>query len=192
MGLGMACLTVACIGVGIAAGPVSGGIATVSDGLLGREPSSTTGAFVQVVGVDAVYAAGPLAVLLVAVAGVTWLVGVRRRTARRAPTWTGGMVPEAAFEYTATSYAKLIRLYYGPILRPAREVSVELHPGTPFPRTVHYRGEVSHVIDERLYVPLHRAAVAVAQLVRRLQSGSLQIYLAYAVAALVALLLVAR
>ena len=191
MGVAMGGLAVACIGVGLAAGTVSGVIATIAGGLLGHEPSSATGAFAPVVGIDAVYAAGPLAVLFVAVASVTWLVGVRR-TVRRAPTWTGGIVPEAAFEYTATSYAKLIRLYYGPVLRPAREVSVELHPGTPFPRTVRYQGEVSHVIDERLYKPLHRAAVAAAQLVRRLQSGSLQAYLAYAVAALVVLLLVAR
>jgi hydrogenase-4 component B len=97
-----------------------------------------------------------------------------------------------AFEYTATSYAKLIRLYYGPILRAAREVAVELHIGTPFPRTVRYRGQISHVIDERVYGPLHRAAVGTAQLIRRLQSGSLQLYLAYAVVAVVALLLVAR
>jgi hydrogenase-4 component B len=192
MGVAMASLAVACIGVGVAAGPVSGVIAGISGGLVGAQPSSATGLFEPVVGLDAVYAAGPLAVLLIAVASATWLVGVRRRTARRAPTWTGGIVPEAGFEYTASSYAKLIRLYYGPVLRPAREVSVELHPGTPFPRTVHYRGEVSHVIDERLYVPLHRAAIAGAQLIRRIQSGSLQLYLAYAVAALVALLLVAR
>jgi len=192
MGLAMASLAVACIGVGLAAGPVSGVIASISGGLLGQEPSSTIGAFVPVVGLEAVYAAAPLAVLVVAVAGVTWLVCVRGRRTRRTATWTCGIVPEPAFEYTATSYAKLIRLYYGPVLRPAREVSVELHPGTPFPRTVRYRGEVSHLIDERLYGPLHRAAVAGAQLVRRLQSGSLQVYLAYAVAALIVLLLVAR
>jgi hydrogenase-4 component B len=191
MGIAMAGLAAACIGVGIAAGPVSGVIGGISRGVLGGS-SPTAEVFVPVVGLDAFYAAGPLAVTLLAVAGVTWFVGVRRRTARRAPTWTCGIVPEAAFEYTATSYAKLIRLYYGPVLRPAREVSVELHPGTPFPRTVRYRGEVSHLIDERLYGPLHRASVAAAQLVRRIQSGSLQAYLAYAVVALVVLLLVAR
>ncbi len=192
MGVAMASLAVACVGVGVAAGPVSGVIAGIAGGVLGHEPSPTTAAIVPVLGIEAVYAAGPLAVVLISIAGVTWLVGVRRRMVRRAPTWTGGIVPEAGFEYTATSYAKLIRLYYGPVLRPAREVSVELHPGTPFPRTVRYRGEVSHVIDERLYRPLHLGAVRAADLVRRLQSGSLQLYLAYAVAALVALLLVAR
>src|SRR5439155_23088961 len=140
----------------------------------------------------AAYGALPVALLLAAVAGTTWFVGLRARPVRRVPTWTTGIAPEPAFEYTATSYAKLIRLCFGPILRPAREIAVEFHPGTPFPRTVRYRGRVSHVIDERLYGPLHGAAVAGAQLVRRLQSGSLQLYLAYAVTALVVLLLVAR
>ena len=100
----------------------------------------------------------------------SWASG--RRPARRAPTWTCGIVPEPAFEYTATSFAKLIRLYFGPILRPAREVTVELHPGTPFPRAVRYRGEARHLIDERLYEPLHRAAVGAAQAARRLQTGA--------------------
>jgi hydrogenase-4 component B len=192
MGGAMACLAVACIGVGIAAGPVSAGISTIAGRLLGAEPGSSAGPFDPVVGVSGVFAAWPLALLLVVVTGLTWLAGRRGRVTRRTSTWTCGIAPEPAFEYTATSFAKLIRLYYGPILRPAREVAVELHVGTPFPRTVRYRGEISHVIDERIYGPLHRAAVGTAQLIRRLQSGSLQLYLAYAVVAVVALLLVAR
>ncbi len=191
MGVAMAGLAAACIGVGVAAGPVSGVIGGISRGMLGGT-GATAAMSEPVVGLDALYAAGPLAAVLLAVAGGVWIVGTRRRAARRAPTWTCGNVPEAAFEYTATSYAKLIRLYYGPVLRPEREIAVELHPGTPFPRAVRYRGEVSHVIDERLYGPLLRASVAAAQLVRRIQSGSLQAYLAYAVVALVVLLLVAR
>jgi hypothetical protein len=69
---------------------------------------------------------------------------------------------------------------------------VELHPGTPFPRVVRYRGGVTHVLDDRLYRPLHGFAVAAAQLVRRAQSGSLQAYVAYAVGALVVLLVLTR
>jgi hydrogenase-4 component B len=188
-----AALAIACLAVGVAAGPVSRVIEGVATAVLGqRTPTPSPALAGPVVGIDAVYAAAPLAILLTLIAGAAWFVGVRGRVTRRVPTWTGGIVPEATFEYTATSYAKLIRLYFGPILRPAREVSVELHAGTPFPRTVRYRGQVSHVIDDRFYVPLHRAAVAAAQLVRRLQSGSLQLYLAYAVVALIALLLVAR
>jgi hydrogenase-4 component B len=126
------------------------------------------------------------------VASATWFVGIRPRPARRVPTWTCGIRPEPAFEYTATSYAKLIRLYFGRILRPEREITVELHPGTPFPRTVRYRGEARHLVDERVYGPLHGFAVGASQMARRLQNGSLQLYLAYSVAALVILLVLAR
>ena len=55
-----------------------------------------------------------------------------------------------------------------------------------------YRGEARHVIDERLYQPIHRAAVGVAQLALRLQNGSLQLYLAYSVIALLVMLVLAR
>lgn len=195
MGLGMAGLAAACVGVGLLAGPVSAVIAPIADVVVGADPGQAAGPAglaVPVVGMDAVYAAAPLGIVLAAVASVTWFVSVRRRKTRLAPTWTCGIEPEASFEYTATSYAKLIRLYYGPVLRPAREISVEIHPGTPFPRVVRYRGEVTHVIDVGVYVPLHRLALAAAQLVRRIQSGSLQAYLAYAVAGLVVLLILAR
>jgi hydrogenase-4 component B len=131
-------------------------------------------------------------VLLLVVTSAIWLAAIRPGAVRRVPTWTCGIAPEPAFEYTATSYAKLIRLYFGRILRPEREITVELHPGTPFPRTVRYRGAARHVIDERLYRPLHRTAVGAAQLARRLQNGSLQLYLGYTVATLVILLVLAR
>lgn len=193
MGAPMIALAAACVGVGLAAAPITAGIAGIAVGVVGGAPGGTAPATPVAPGLGgAVYAAGAIGVLLLGTASAVWFVGIRPRPARRAPTWTCGILPEPAFEYTATSYAKLIRLYFGRILRPAREITVELHPGTPFPRTVHYRGEARHVIDERLYGPLHRAAVASAQLARRLQSGSLQLYLAYTVTALVILLVLAR
>ena len=197
MGIPMIALAAACVTVGLAAGPVAAGIAGIAGGVVGSVSADAPATTMAVTSVGpglggAVYAAGAVGVLLLVVASVTWFVGIRPRPARRVPTWTCGIVPEPAFEYTATSYAKLIRLYFGRILRPAREITVELHPGTPFPRTVRYHGEARHVVDERLYAPLHRMAVGAAQLARRLQNGSLQLYLAYTVAALVILLVAAR
>ncbi len=192
MGVAMAGLALGCVVVGLAAGPVSAVIGGVARRVLGEASAAPVDAPLAVGGLDAVYAAAPIALLLAALAGGAWFLAERGRRARRSPTWTCGIAPEPAFEYTATSYGKLIRLYYRPVLRPVSEVTVEHHPGTPFPRTVRYEGEVRHLIDERLYGPLHRAAVGAAELARRLQSGSLQLYLAYAVAALVVLLLVAR
>src|SRR5690606_18200700 len=136
-------------------------------------PTPVADAWSAVAGVDAVYAAAPIALVLVVLAAAAWVLAERGRPARKAPTWTCGISPEPAFQYTATSYAKLIRLYYGPILRTSREIEVEHHPATPYPRTVRYDGRVCHVIDERLYRPAHLAAVRASELARRLQSGSL-------------------
>ena len=200
MGVPMLALAAACVALGLAAGPVAAGIAGIAAGVVGSvaaaapaAPAATTAVTSVGPGLGgAVYAAGAIGLLLFVVASATWFVGIRPRPARRVPTWTCGIVPEPAFEYTATSYGKLIRLYFGRILRPTREITVELHPGTPFPRTVRYHGEARHVVDERVYEPLHRMAVGAAQMARRLQNGSLQLYLAYAVAALVILLVLAR
>jgi hydrogenase-4 component B len=195
MAAGMAGLAAACVGVGLAAGPVVAGVALVAVDVLG-----TRGAAIAAVPLTMVpglaggpgYAAAPIAVVLVALFAGASIAGIRRRPARRVPTWTCGIVAEPRFEYTSASFAKLIRLYFGSILRPERELTVELHPGTPFPRTVRYRSGARQVLEERLYGPLHRAAVGASQLARRLQGGSLQLYLAYTVTAVVVLLVLAR
>ena len=192
MGVAMGALALGCVVVGVAAEPVSAVVAGVASHVLPAVAAAPVAADLPAVGLDAVYAAAPIALLLAVLAVGAWLLAERGRRARRVPTWTCGIAPEPAFEYTATSYGKLIRLYYGPVLRPTREITVEHHPGTPFPRTYRYRGEVRHLIDERLYRPVHAAAVAGAELASRIQSGSLQLYLGYAVVALIAMLLIAR
>lgn len=192
MRIGMGALVVACIAGGLLAGPIASVLGTAAGTALGTgEAAVPLGLAMTGLG-GAAYAALPLLLVAGVVFTLAWGAGRRGRTVRRAPTWTCGILPEPAFEYTSTSFGKLIRLYFARVLAPAREVSVELHAGTPFPRTVRYRGRARHLIDERLYVPAQRGAVAAAQLVRRVQNGSLQLYLAYTVVALVLLLLVAR
>lgn len=180
---------------GLAAGPLSVALAGIAVAVLGPDgatPAPVPPGIVAGLAGSPGYAAAPVGVTLVIVFLAVHLVAGRGRTVRRAPTWTCGVVPEPAFEYTSSSFAKLIRLYFGSILRPSREITVELHPGTPFPRTVRYRSHVSQVLDEHVYRSLHTWAVRAAELVRRLQSGSLQLYLAYTVVAVVVLLVLAR
>jgi len=189
---GMAVLALLCVAAGLGAGPLSGVLLGVTSPAFGIALAATPASPAMAGFGGAAYGPLPILGVLALVSGVVWFAGSRGRVVRHAPTWTCGILPELAFEYTSTSYGKLIRLYFGRVLLPEREVQVELHPGTPFPRTVRYRGGARHVIDERVYMPLQRGAVAVAQLARRIQNGSLQLYLAYTVVALVLLLLVAR
>lgn len=185
-------LAAGCVALGVAAGPVGAVFAGVARDMTRSAPAIAAGTL------EAPRAMGVYDPALLSLALVGLLVGVfavariGARPARRAPTWTCGILPEPAFEYTATSFSKPLRLFFEPILRPARELHVELHEGTPFPRRITYRSEVDHLFESRVYGPLHRASVAFAQLARRLQQGTLQLYLAYTVGAVIVLLLVAR
>jgi hydrogenase-4 component B len=187
----MAGLAIGCIGVGIAAGPIGAALAGIARGVLRpSEPGSAVLAAPPTIGsYDPALLA--IALLLVGVS-VLAVLRLRARPARRAPTWTCGILPEPVFEYTATSFSKPLRLFFEPVLRPERELHVELYEGTPFPRRIVYHSEVEHLIESRVYGPLHRASIVVAQVARRLQQGTLQLYLAYTVGAVVILLLVAR
>ena len=193
---GMGLLAVLCVGMGLAAGAASGGLTTLAGSLLGgvTEPPTavTIGAATRPAGSVAPLL---LAVALLGVAGAAGLAsaaGGRRGIVRRVATWTCGILPDAVMEYTATSYAKPIRLFFRRVLLPERTLVTEYHPGSPVPHSMRYQGTVTHVFESHLFRPLHRVAIRGAQLVRRLQGGSLQLYLAYALGALVLLLVVAR
>jgi hydrogenase-4 component B len=182
-----------CVAVGVAAGPIGSVLADVARSVI--SPATATAPAGRLVPPVTIGPYDPalvsMAVVGLAVA-IAAIAAINARPARRAPTWTCGIIPEPAFEYTATSFSKPLRMFFEPILRPARDLSVELHEGTPFPKRVSYHSEVDHLIETRVYAPAHRVAIAFAQLARRLQQGTLQLYLAYSVGAVIVLLLLAR
>lgn len=193
MAVSMALVASLCVAVGIAAGPIGGLIAGVARSV--DERSRVSAVVVDTLPPPTLGVYQP-ALLVLALAGVGVAVLALYRAgaapARRAPTWTCGIVPEPGFEYTATSFSKPIRLFFEPVLRPGRELLVEYFAGTPFPRRVTYRSEVDHVVETRVYGPLHRAGIVFSQWARRLQQGTLQLYLAYTVGTVVILLLLLR
>ncbi|HEY6608896.1 MAG TPA: proton-conducting transporter membrane subunit, partial [Candidatus Limnocylindria bacterium] len=193
MRVAMAALAIGCMAAGFLATPVSTALAgvarSVADGpaaTLGISPAVPPPTIGDYRAALVAMALGFVSLALVAISRY------RGAAARRSPTWVCGIVPEPAFEYTATSFSKPIRLFFERVLRPERELVVELHAGTPFPRRVTYHSEVDHLIETRAYGPIHRASIAFAVAMRRLQHGTLQLYLAYMVVAVVVLLLVAR
>ena len=183
-------LAIGCIGLGLLAVPVGAALQGVAQALVTDTPGSVTAAQPASLGTWA-------PILVVLVLGCLMIAGwafarMRTTSTRRAPTWTCGILPEPAFEYTATSFEKPGRLFFESFYRPEREVHVELVPGTPFRRSVRYRSEVDQLTETRLYRPLHRLGIVFADAARRLQQGTLQLYVAYIVAAVIVLLLVAR
>ena len=130
-----------------------------------------------------------IALVLVALtAGLTLVRG--RRSAAPAPSWACGQLVEPALNWTSAGFTKPLRLVLEVMLRPQREITVRSEGGVV--QEVTYRGHVPHLIDDRLYRPIVRRSLASAAHARRLQSGSLGLYVVYLIGLVVVLLAAAR
>jgi hydrogenase-4 component B len=132
---------------------------------------------------------GGIVLVLVALTGA--LVLVRgRRVAAPAPSWACGQPVEPELEWTSAGFTKPLRLVLEAVLRPEREVTVRTAGGVV--QEVAYTGHVPHLVDERLYRPATRVALAGAAGARRVQSGRLGVYVFYLLGLVVVLLGAAR
>jgi hydrogenase-4 component B len=135
--------------------------------------------------------AGLLALLVLLV----WaLRGWPRKFRRRlAPTWTCGMAPTSRFDYTATAFAKPLRLIFAAVYRPRREIEKET-PASPYVVSrLKYTGEVVDLAETMLYARLKRWVTSSAQAIRAYSTGRIHGYIAFVlVTLLVALLLFAK
>jgi len=124
-----------------------------------------------------------LTVFLICVAAVPLLIylgGRPRAVSRTVPVWDGGILSfKASMQYTATTYANPIRVTFDELYRP--EFHVERASDDPAGRSgpVHYRFRVMPIFDRFLYAPLVRAVEWLADLVRPIQSGDVNLYLLY-------------
>jgi hydrogenase-4 component B len=128
---------------------------------------------------------------LVLVAFTALLLSLRgRHTAAPAPTWACGQVNEPALLWTGSGFTGPVRVSLRTVLRPRREVAVKSTGGVLQEITCHVH--VPQLIDERVYRPVARRSIAVAAYARRVQSGSLSVYVMYLIGAVVVLLGAAR
>jgi hydrogenase-4 component B len=205
--LSLAGLAGLCVLLGLLAAPLAARLGEIAVPLVDGTAAGPVAAGASGAGPAAfvVMAGGPAmngTVVPLALAGVLALTGGlalfamrrgrRREVLRTTPTWTCGVLPEAGMAYTATSYSKLLRLFFRRVLLPERTLEVEYHPGTPLPASMRYHGVVADAMERRVFGPLHVLTVRASSAVRRLQNGSVQAYLGYALVGLVVLLALGR
>ncbi|VBB06769.1 nadh:ubiquinone oxidoreductase [Lucifera butyrica] len=128
----------------------------------------------------------PVAAGLVA-AGLTggWLLAGRNRKERECPgeTWTCGIVPNSRMAYTATGFSKPIRTAFRAILQPQRhKVVAGPADNAYYGRRLTYSLSLDDILRRRLYRPFNSGVIAAAKYVRKLQNGSLQLYIGYILA----------
>jgi hydrogenase-4 component B len=131
-----------------------------------------------------------LVVLPVAGAALAFAIGASRKI-RSVPTWTCGSPVMAAAQYTATAFSKPLRTIFGFILKPERQIRVDADQSRWFPTRILYRMQSRYVVDE-VARRFAAATMRLARSSRALQSGSLRLYIAYAVIAVVVAVVMAR
>jgi hydrogenase-4 component B len=125
-----------------------------------------------------------LAVLLPAAGWFAWRA-MHGRTARRALTWDCGFAaPTARMQYSSASFAGIASGWFRWILRP--RVAMRRPRGLMPARAVRLE-RIPETMLDLVIVPLGGLIMQTASGARRLQHGSLQAYILYVVAGLVAL-----
>jgi len=200
---GMAWLAALCVALGVAPGYAMRLLDAPTSALLGGAGSSAVvtarGPLVlsvaltsSAVGTTAI-SMTMIAALLVALAAIAWLLrrGRRPGARRRAPTWTCGMSPTPRFDYTATAFAKPLRLVFAALYHPRREVTRETN-GTPYiVRRIRYAGELVDLAETHIYHRAVRDISILSQTIRARSTGSIYGYIGFVLGALfVALLLI--
>jgi hydrogenase-4 component B len=122
-------------------------------------------------------------------AAVYWLGSIRG--VRNAPTWSCGSPISAANQYTATAYSKPLRIIFGYFVLPQRRRIVLNGLSRWIPTHIQYRVSTRYLFDEGART-VAAAVQTFARKTRIIQAGLLRVYLAYAVAAVVIGLVLAR
>jgi hydrogenase-4 component B len=125
-----------------------------------------------------------LAVFLVcalAVPVLIYLAGRPRAGSARVPVWDGGIVSfRPRMQYSAMTFSAPTRVTFDALYRPSVSVT---RPSDDDPAgrsgPVHYEAQVTPVFERYLYRPLVRCLEWLADLVRPIQSGDVNLYLLY-------------
>jgi hydrogenase-4 component B len=190
----MMVLAGSCVVLGLAAPLVIRGMNRIIDsvpGLAAGEPLPRSPLWLMVPNGNAQVSPLLMAALMGAITLTVLLVihagGLR---VRRADTWGCGRISQTPrMEYTASAFAEPLRRVFAEVYQPTQDLSISVHPESRyFIQSITYTSHVVPWFEKAFYDPVTRGARALATQIRRLQAGSLHLYLLYVAAALVAAL----
>jgi len=99
------------------------------------------------------------------------------------------MSPTARFDYTATAFAKPLRLIFSALYRPRREVTRET-AGTPYViRRIRYAGEVVDLAETQIYHRFEWGITVLSRTIRVRSTGRIHGYIGFVLGTLVVALL---
>jgi hypothetical protein len=116
------------------------------------------------------------------------------RRLRVGDTWGCGRIGQTPrMEYTATAFAEPLRRIFAELYRPTKDLSIDFHPESKyFVQSIGYRSQIHPWFERVLYDPLLTLLRGAATWTRRVQGGSVHLYLMYMALALLVMLARAR
>jgi hydrogenase-4 component B len=198
MRLGMVMLAAACVALGLGPTLVVPAFGSVAAAVLHIAPPAATGDWLtlrvsgEFASLSTVAIAGALALSLLVPLAALRLAGASRRT-RGHETWgCGRLVQTPRMEYTATAFANPFKRVFDFFYRPTKRLDIEFHPESRFfVERIEYENPTRSIFDDWLYRPALDLLHAGARAVGALQSGDANRYLAYILAALLLMLVLA-
>jgi hydrogenase-4 component B len=200
MRTGMAMLALACVLLGLGATwflPGFDGITQQAFGAGSSPNLAPENGFILRAGSPTSGAVSPLllALMLVALSGIPvllWSIWGRRAKRTTGPAWDCGLPGLTADnEYTATAFSKPLRMIFGALFRPRREIQAEFEVSPYYPKTIRFESEIQPAFEKHFYDPLREGILRMARSMRMVQAGSLHAYLAYIFITLILLLVFA-
>ena len=132
-----------------------------------------------------------VAILLASLTLVVWALRRRARGRRRfAPTWTCGNEPLSRFDYTATAFAKPLRVVFATLYRPTRHIERELGPSPYAVTSIHYSEEVADLAETQIYDRMSRVIGRLSLAIRARSTGRIHGYIGFVLATLVLTLII--
>jgi hydrogenase-4 component B len=197
MQAGAALLAACCVVLGVVPAIVLPSMArAAATALPGADRHLVTGS-VALAGLDS--AISPARILLcgvVAVAVIVGLVRLRQRSGKRrhAEAWACGReLQTPRMQYTATSFAEPLHRIFDDVLHPETDLEVNhVAESRYFVRSISYHRRIDDAVERFGYRPVLAALGRWGRYARRLQNGSVHRYLAFALAALVLVLVAVR
>ena len=196
--IGMGCLTMACVALGLGVTWFLPVFDSLTEQLLGLRVGANLIAGSGLVlsvgtphgGTVSTAMIGLGLVVLLAPTCVLVAITARRFSRRHGPTWDCGLPGLSdENEYTATAFSKPLRMIFSALYQPRREIQAVFDVSPYYPKEIRFESEIEPTFEKRLYAPLQDLLFGISNRMRAIQAGSIHAYLAYIFITLVVLLL---
>ncbi len=196
--IAMAVLALSTLILGLISGGVSRGFAAIAGSLSAFQqvdalPASSYDLMTVNTGFASVSAPALFAGLVVITAAITLAFHIlaRKRLITIGSTWDCGAELSPRMEITATGFSRSIITVFRGVLKPTGQTEIEYHDARLryFPKSGVVTMEFQDVYATFFYKPLQKLTVGIAEQIKKIQVGNINVYIGYILVTLIGLLI---